>query len=148
MNMESVDFVVVSSADVEDLRETWGEKAYRHFHLDDGFMIQAIAEGKSIGLISSYWRELPHPLQETRELYIDFLAVDHAYRRQGIAKALVERTMDRAMLGNAYQVRSWSSDDKLEAIPMWKRLGFGLCPATTYPGSKEVNGFFVVKRLA
>ena len=124
------------------------EKAYRHFHLDDGFMVNAVMEGKSVGLISSYWRKLPQHLQETRELYIDFLEVDHDYRRRGIAKRLIEITIEKAVLGNAYQVRSWSSENRLEALPMWKRLGFGLCPATTYPRGKEVNGFFIVKRLA
>ncbi|NIU59867.1 MAG: GNAT family N-acetyltransferase [Phycisphaerae bacterium] len=147
MTIGSVDFSIVPSSDVEDLRNEWGEKAYRHFHIDDGFMINAISEGRSIGLISSYWRKLPEPLEETKELYIDFLEVHPDYRRQGIARKLIELTVDQTMQENAYQVRSWSSEDKREAIPMWKRLGFGLCQATTFPDGKEVKGFFVVKRL-
>jgi len=110
-------------------------------------MNNAIFKGKSIGLISSYWRSLPPPLSDTMELYIDFLDVSANHRRQGIAEKLIEITVDKAIEEKVYQVRSWRSEDKLEAIPMWQSLGFGLCPTTTYPGGNEVNGFFVVKRL-
>ena len=137
--------VIVKQSEVDRLRELWGEKAYRHFHVDDGFMISAERDSNSIGLISSYWRKLPPPLSDARELYIDFLEVHPNYRRQGIAARLIEMTLDIAKKEGVYQVRSWSSGDKLEAIPMWKRLGFGLCPATIFPGGQEVHGFFVVK---
>ena len=30
---------------------------------------------------------------------------------------------------------------------MWKALGFGLCPATTFPQGQEVKGYFVAKLL-
>jgi hypothetical protein len=30
---------------------------------------------------------------------------------------------------------------------MWKALGFGLCPAKTYPNGQAINGFFAVKLL-
>jgi hypothetical protein len=30
---------------------------------------------------------------------------------------------------------------------MWRRLGFGLCPATTFPRGQEVKGFFVTRLL-
>ena len=137
----------VDNSEVDRLREIWGEKAYHHFHIDDGFMISADAYTKSIGLVSCYWRELPQPLVGLREVYIDFLEVQQEYRRQGIASRLIELSLERAFAEGAYQVRSWSSEDKLAAIPMWKQLGFGLCPATTFPGGKEVQGFFVVKKF-
>jgi hypothetical protein len=54
---------------------------------------------------------------------------------------------ERAKEERIYQIRSWSSEDKIEAIPMWQALGFGLCPATTYPQGKEVKGYFVARVL-
>jgi hypothetical protein len=42
MNIESIDFDVVSTPDIKELGEEWGEKDYRYFHLDDGFMTSAI----------------------------------------------------------------------------------------------------------
>jgi hypothetical protein len=38
--------------------------------------------------------------------------------------------------------------DKEAAIPMWKELGFGLCPATTFPNGQETKGYFVTRLLA
>jgi GNAT superfamily N-acetyltransferase len=143
----NITYEFVAKSTVDRLREIWGEKAYRHFHVAEGFMISAEADKKSIGLVSTYWRELPQPFVGLREVYIDFLEVHQEYRRQGIASRLVEQTLEKAFAGGAYQVRSWSSEDKLEALPMWKQLGFGLCPATTFPRGLEVQGFFVVKRL-
>ena len=55
--------------------------------------------------------------------------------------------VERARARGVYQLRAWSSEDKTEAIPMWKALGFGLCPATTYPGGREIEGYFVTKVL-
>jgi len=127
--------------------EEWGEKVAHHMHLKDGFSILAVQEEKFVGLISVYWRILPSPLPETREGYIDILEVHQDFRRKGIATQLVDKALERAQENGVYQVRAWSSLDKREAIPMWKALGFGLCPATTFPEGQEVKGYFVVKLL-
>jgi ribosomal protein S18 acetylase RimI-like enzyme len=129
------------------LAREWGEKAARHLHFADGFTIAAVHETRSVGLISVYWRDLPLPLAATVEAYIDFLEVALAYRRRGIASHLVDLVIQRAAEHCAYQVRSWSSEDKIEAIRMWQHLGFGLCPASTFPGGREIRGFFVAKVL-
>jgi len=49
----------------------------------------------------------------------------------------------RAKDAKKFQLRAWSSADKTAAIPMWRALGFGLCPATTYPRAAAVEGYFV-----
>ena len=123
----------------------WGEKFARHMHLEDGFSILAMQNDKVAGLVSVYWKKLPHPLTETLEGYIDIIEVHQDFRRRGIAKQLVDLSLDRARRKIAYQLRAWSSLDKVEAIPMWKALGFGLCPATTFPQGQEVRGYFVTK---
>jgi ribosomal protein S18 acetylase RimI-like enzyme len=147
MKSPELDFIQVPGSSLGDLARAWGEKTAHHFHVDDGFMIGAYHGSQCIGLISSYWRDLPEPLAGTKELYIDFLEVRLNYRRKGIARELIERSIERAIKNQAYQVRSWSSVDKLEAIPMWKSLGFALCPATTFPRGKEVRGFLVSRVL-
>jgi hypothetical protein len=60
---------------------------------------------------------------------------------------LIDLSILRAREHGAYQLRAWSSEDKIEAIPMWKQLGFGLCPATVFPRGQEVRGYFVIKVL-
>ena len=90
---------------------------------------------------------MPIPLVESFDWYIDILEVHEEYRRKGIATHLINIVCERAKQSGVYQIRAWSSEDKIEAILMWKALGFGLCPAITYPQGKEVKGYFVVKVL-
>ena len=131
----------------ERIQKEWGEKAAEHMHLTDGFSIVAFQNDILVGLISAYRKKLLPPLIEDFDLYIDILEVHNDYRRKGIATHLIDMVCERAKMAGMYQVRSWSSEDKIEAIPMWKALGFGLCPAVTYPQGKEVKGYFVAKVL-
>ncbi|MGZ9164787.1 MAG: GNAT family N-acetyltransferase [Anaerolineales bacterium] len=148
MQITNVSPIVYLDAD-EKMRDhvgrEWGEKAARHMHLVDGFSIIALDHELLIGLISAYRKKLP--LLETSDWYIDILEVHKDYRRNGIASHLIRIVCERAKKEGIYQIRSWSSEDKIEAIPMWKALGFGLCPATTYPQGKEVKGYFVARVL-
>lgn len=129
------------------IEKEWGEKAAKHMHLTDGFSIVALHNDTLAGLISVYRKSLPPPLQEASDWYIDILEVHREYRRRGIATQLIEMVAKRAKAKGVYQIRSWSSEDKSEAIPMWKALGFGLCPAVTYPQGREIKGYFVAKVL-
>ena len=112
------------------IKNEWGEKAARHMHLTDGFLIVALEGEILVGLISVYAKTLSAPLEESFDWYIDILEVSKDYRRKGIASQLVELAIQRAKEAGVYQIRSWSSENKIEAIPMWKALGFGLCVAT------------------
>lgn len=138
-----IKIVTIEAALLKELAESWGEKAARHLHFDNGFSLGARHEEQWVGLISSYFQALPPPLEKTKELYIDFLEVRPNFRRMGIANTLIQHTIQRAREHQAYQVRSWSSVDKLEAIHMWRKLGFGLYPATTYPKGQAVQGYYV-----
>jgi GNAT superfamily N-acetyltransferase len=129
------------------IAEEWGEIAAQHMHIADGFSFLALCDGKPVGLISVYWRELPSPLIDVREGYIDIIEVLAGFRRRSIATRLIEMSAERAQEQKVHQLRAWSSEDKAEAIPMWKTLGFGLCPATTYPKGQEVKGYFVTSVL-
>ena len=129
------------------IRAGWGEKAAEHMHLIDGFSTVVFDDDMIVGLISVYCKKLPLPLVESFDWYIDILEVQKDYRRRGIATHLIEMACERARESGVYQIRSRSSEDKKEAISMWKALGFGLCPAITYPQGKEVKGYFVAKVL-
>lgn len=148
--MESVDDIQYLDGD-ESIRERialeWGEKAANHLHFLDGFTIFAVFQNQIIGLISTNWHQLPPPLSEIAEGYIDILEVTPPFRRHGIASQLVLLSIRRIADRHCYQVRAWSSEDKLEALPMWKKLGFGLCPAIIFPYGQEVHGFFVTEVL-
>lgn len=147
MDRLGVRFVDADEMLKKRVAKEWGEKAARHMHLEDGFSILAMQGDGLVGLISMYWKILPAPLPETCEGYIDILEVHKDFRRKGIATQLIDMALKRAREKGAYQVRSWSSLDKAEVIPMWKALGFGLCPATTFPKGQEVRGYFVTKLI-
>jgi GNAT superfamily N-acetyltransferase len=129
------------------IAQEWGEKPARHMHISDGFSVVAFYDEMPVGLISVYWRELPPPVEGTFDGYIDILEVDKEFRRRGIATQLIKMATERARVRGAHQMHSWSSIDKTEAIPMWKALGFGLCPAVTYPKGQKVEGYFVARPL-
>ncbi len=60
---------------------------------------------------------------------------------------MIELCEERARQLGTCQLRAWSSEDKIEAIPMWRALGFGLCPAEEGSKGQKVRGYYVVKRL-
>ncbi|HLF89150.1 MAG TPA: GNAT family N-acetyltransferase [Anaerolineales bacterium] len=144
---EHIEYLEIDESWKSRIAEEWSEKVEQHLHFSDGFTIVALHRNFSVGIVSTYWRELPAPLSSTIEGYINILEVRPAYRKRGIAKQLINLTLQKACECKAYQLRSWSSEDKVEAIPMWKQLGFGLCPATTFPRGQEVHGFFVARVL-
>lgn len=141
--MSLIAFVDADEAFRERIGREWGQVAARHMHTSDGFSIAGLAGDELVGLLAVVWRDLPPPLSPAFEAYIDIIEVHREYRRQGIASQMVRMAVARARAPGAYQVRAWSSDDKTEAIPMWRALGFGLCPATVYPREQPVRGFFV-----
>ena len=147
MGETRIHYVGADEAWKRRIAEEWSETAARHMHIADGFSILALSDGQPVGLISVYWRRLPAPLAHTVDGYMDVIEVLAGFRRQGIATRMVELSIERAREQGVYQLRAWSSEDKAEAIPMWEALGFGLCPATTYPGGQEVKGYFVSRVL-
>lgn len=147
MSLEVLAFLEADEYLQNRIEKEWGEKAAKHTHLSDGFSIVVVDHETLAGLISVCRKKLPAPLFEALDWYIDILEVHQDYRRRGIATQLIDLVCERAKAEGVYQIRAWSSEDKIQAIPMWKALGFGLCPAVTYPEGREVNGYFAVKVL-
>lgn len=130
------------------IRAEVGETAWRYLHPEGGFAIVALAGEELVGFIAVQPRPLPAPLPATTESYIDIIEVLESHRRKGVARRLVAAAARRGTASGHYQLRAWSSSDKAEAIPMWKALGFGVVPTTTFPGGQAVPGYFVTLPLA
>ncbi len=133
--------------------EQWKEympSVGRYITLEGGFTIVAMHGEEAVGLISVSLQELPTPLSNAVEGLIDDIEVLETHRRRGIATRLVEQSIERAAAEGACQLRAWSSDDRTEAIPMWKALGFGLVPTSiTPPGaSEQVDGYYVAMPIS
>jgi len=140
-----VEFSYADESWAPQMEPMWRGGLRKNFHLDDGFSIVAHIGKHLVGFISACWRELPAPLDGTKEAFIDFIGISPDYRRQGAARRLVQMAVERAKSGGACQLRAWSSADKIEAIPMWKSLGFGLCPAD--PRDEGGKGYYVALPL-
>ena len=146
-DQDGVRYVEADEAWRQEVGQRWGEKAARHMHLSGGFSIVALVDDELAGLLSVCWQDLPSPLTTTREGYIDIIEVPTRFRMRGIARKMIELAVGRARENRACQLRAWSSEDKIEATLMWKALGFGLCPAVTYPRGQQVRGYFVTRVL-
>ena len=119
-------------------------------HLDDGFTIVAMNGDEPIAVISICWGMLPEPMLQTREGFIDLIDVDPEFRRQGIARKLIELAAARAVDAGACQLRAWTSSERPAALALWRGLGFCLCPAKVFVGPDNnipIHGYFVARRL-
>ena len=76
---------------------------------------------------------------------MDIIEVHKDFRRRGIASKLVDLSVKYARRQGAHQLRAWSSYDKLEALQMWRKLGFGLVPAVEE--DSNVEGYYVTYPL-
>jgi ribosomal protein S18 acetylase RimI-like enzyme len=144
---EAIRFILADPAWKSRIALDWNENAARHLHFDDGFTILATLEGEAVGLLSVYWQELSDLTGDTTEGYIDIIEVVKEYRRLGIARYLLKLAAERASKRGAFQLRTWSSNDKTEVLSLWRSLDFDLAPAVTFPGGQEVHGPYVTMVL-
>jgi GNAT superfamily N-acetyltransferase len=130
-------------------------KEYNCIHHGKGcYSVAALNNDEPVGFISTYPLYYPEPMESYCDAYIDDIEVDEAYRRLEIATQLIKLTELWAKGYGYHQIRSWSSDDKKEAITMWYKLNYCMCPAIMRGTSvirefvgKPVHGYYVSKIL-
>jgi ribosomal protein S18 acetylase RimI-like enzyme len=126
----------------------WEPKVIQsHMHLAEGFSLIAKDRDELLGMISVYWKKLPYLNSVNFEGYIDIIEVRDDYRRKGIASQLINKAIDYCKNKDLYQIRAWSSEDKVAAINMWRSVEFSLCPAITYTSGKEIKGVYAIYKL-
>ena len=145
--MTDIQFVECDAELRHRVGEAMGDVVERHTCLEGGFTVVALDGETPVGLIAVHRRRLPGSLAETYDGFVNIIEVTESYRRQGVGRRLVELSIDRCRELGLYQVRAWSSEDKVEAIPMWKALGFTLCPAIEIHGGQEIRGYLVAYQL-
>jgi GNAT superfamily N-acetyltransferase len=121
-----------------------------NIHREDGsYSIAALCGDIPVGFISTYTESFTPPIGDRKDAYIDIIEVDEQYRRCGIARTMVRLSEEWAAKQGFTQIRAWSSEDKIEAIPMWENLGYCMCPAKIWVEWCEqiVDGYYVVKKL-
>jgi GNAT superfamily N-acetyltransferase len=117
--------------------------------LENGFTVAALRGRRIVGVVSAKWQTMAPPLGGLGETYIWYIEVAPDLRRQGIATGLLREAELRAAEHGDYQLRAWSSSDKVEALHMWAALGYGLCPGTVTSSrtGERVHGYWVTHRV-
>ena len=136
---------------LKDIFVKYGEMAKNHIYLnDDSISIAVLRDNVPVGFICAYIEQFTPPLYEDKDVCISIIEVDEQYRRQGIGSKLVDFAEKWAAKNGFSQIRAWSSEDKIEAIPMWRKLGYCMCPAKIWvEWCKEiVDGYHVAKKLS
>ncbi len=88
----------------------------------DSFVAVAASIGQRVvGGIAGY--VLPKFEQARSELYIYDLAVDEAFRRRGIATAMIERLKEHAVARGIYVIFVQADRDDDAAIALYTKLG-------------------------
>jgi GNAT superfamily N-acetyltransferase len=147
----------ICESEVERFAEKFGDYVIRFncLHFGEGCLSLGAFNGdEPVGFISTYPEHLIAPLENETDAYIDVIEVDSNYHRKGIATTLITQTEQWAKTYGYKQIRSWSSDDKEEAIPMWNALNYCLCPAIMHgidlnpnPDGSLPVGYYVAKIL-
>ena len=148
--MDGIDFVMADHRLVETIIRQWHSympSIDQYIVLEGGFTLVAMHGDTPVELVAVSYAQLPAPLDSTVEASINDIDVLDDYRRRGIARRLIELAAERARQDGACQLSAWSTDDKIEAIPMWKALGFGLCPVTHSMWGEEITGYFATRIL-
>lgn len=139
-----------TTSHLEQIKEQYNDMLANHVKLDsNSYSLVIVKEEQIIGFISTYINELPDPLLGDKEAYINVIEIHTDYRNKGFATKLVQMTEAHFKSEGIKQIRAWSSEDKYEAINLWKKLRYGLSPATIFIEKSEVvvKGYYVVKKL-
>ncbi len=131
------------------IKSEFGDEMAGYLNFDNGFTLAAMDGDEIAGFILASVKKLPYNFENIFESFIDVIEVRKEYRRLGIAKKLLKLCEKESKKRGAYQIRAWSSEDKKEAIAMWKKLGFFLHPQEIISAvtKKPVKGYFAGKVL-
>jgi ribosomal protein S18 acetylase RimI-like enzyme len=116
-------------------------------HFEPGAYTLGAFDGEALaGFLSVYPKKLFG--HGRTEAYIDVIEVAESHRRQGVARTMLAMSADWARARGCRRLRAWSTADKIEAIAMWRALGFRLRPVYSgKPGHRRLTGYDVTRSL-
>jgi len=127
--------------------ETYGDWTNQCIYIrNDTFPLAAMDGDIPAGFVCVTPRALEYPLEHLKDAFIEVLSVHEDYRRQGIGQHLIECSEDWARKAGFKQIRTHSNDKAVEAIHMWHKLNYGLCPHSFY-AEEGCAGYWVAKIL-
>ena len=155
--MRNIEYKEIDDETEEKIIAKWGNwvRDWGEIHRGEGcYSLAAICNSEPVGFISAYPLYYPAPLEKYCDAYIGYVGVDKEHRRQGIATKLIDMTEQWAKEYGYRQIRGWDEDEKIEALSMWYKRGYAMCPAImrgVCPDEKARDkifyGFYVAKVL-
>ena len=113
---------------------------------NDTFGLAAMNGDAPVGYIIVTSRTLIYPLEHITDAYIDIIEIMDEYQRHGIGQTLVTRSEEWAREKRFKQIRTHSNLKAANAIKMWHKLNYGLCPHDYYE-EEGCTGYWVSKTL-
>jgi len=96
---------------------------------DGCYNIVAVFDDEVIGCATLGPQKWTPPLDRYCDVFIHWINVDEKFRRQGIGKTLVGMLEKWAKENGYRQIRAWSNEQAVEALHMWYKLDYAMCPA-------------------
>ncbi len=120
--------VMILSTWVEPPSSTWQDAATEELRrqLESGSMIGAVAQVDDVvasGGIARVWQQLPGPDDNGSRAWIFSVATEEAFRRRGLARAVVTHLVERIDALGVARIDLTASDD---GMPLYESLGFSL----------------------
>ena len=143
----NIEYKKIDDMILDKIVDEYGEWAKDCIHIkDDTFTLAAMDGDIPAGFVCVTSRTLAYPLEHLKDAFIEVVEVHEDYRRQGIGQYLIECAEKWAREMGLKQIRTHSSDEAVEAIPMWYKLNYGLCPHV-YSKEEGCAGYWVAKVL-
>jgi len=151
----NIEYKKIDDEILNKIIDEYGEWVKQYIHIrNDTFTLAAMDGDIPAGFVCVTPRALDYPLEHLQDAYIEDLEVHENYRRQGIGQHLIECSEEWAKQAGFKQIRTHSNDKAVEAIHMWHKLNYGLCPHDYHEFEPETNeyknqfsGYWVTKIL-
>lgn len=94
-----------------------------------------------LGFLWSFRREVPAPIGERLEDFINVIEIFGDNQRKGIGSALVQKCIEKATTDGVYQVRAYCEINNVSSHQLWAKNKFGISPVKMHDGN--IYGSFV-----
>ena len=144
----NIEYKKIDNLILDKIIEEYGDWAKDCIHIKDDTLTLAAMDGDiPAGFVCVTKRALAYPLEHLTDAFIEVVEVHEDYRRQGIGQYLIACAEECAIDLGIKQIRTHSSDEAVEAINMWHKLNYGLCPHV-YSAEEGCSGYWVAKVLS
>ncbi|MCL1858101.1 MAG: GNAT family N-acetyltransferase [Oscillospiraceae bacterium] len=146
-----IEYKKIDDVILNKLIDIYGEWVKQYIYIRDDTLPLAAMDGDfPAGYVCVTPRALDYPLENLQDAFIEVLGVHENCRRQGIGQHLIECCEKWARKAGFKQIRTHSNNQAVEAINMWHKLNYGLCPHDYYddePKKDDGRGYWVAKIL-